>query len=156
MKIRDFLLTYLIALVVITTVGLFQRSAGYMDAEYYASIGSGIREGVGFNQNFLWNYLDNPTGIPFPSKDLLDAASFNTFDNECDIFSLLVIKQLYGYSIFFFHRSSLFSQLGSPSDLQKDEVMRGLQAFWRFFQVFIFFIMRYPKHSPPAWFLGHY
>jgi hypothetical protein len=68
MKIRDFLFIYLIALVVITTVGLFQRSAGYMDAEYYASIGSGIREGVGFNQNFLWNYLDNPTGIPFPSN----------------------------------------------------------------------------------------
>lgn len=68
MKIRDFLFIYLIALVVITTAGLLQRSAGYMDAEYYASIGSGIRKGDGFNQNFLWNYLDDPTGIPHPSN----------------------------------------------------------------------------------------
>jgi hypothetical protein len=68
MKFRDFLFIYLTALVVITTAGLLQRSAGYMDAEYYASVGSGIRTGDGFNQNFLWNYLDDPTGIPHPSN----------------------------------------------------------------------------------------
>jgi hypothetical protein len=68
MKNRDFLFIYFIAVVVITTAGLLQRSAGYMDAEYYASIGAGIREGDGFNQNFLWNYLDDPTGIPHPSN----------------------------------------------------------------------------------------
>ena len=83
MKIRDYLFLYLIAVLVISAAGILQRSAGYMDAEYYAAIGSGIRSGTGFTQNFLWNYLDDPVGIPHPSNtywmplaSILSAISF--------------------------------------------------------------------------------
>jgi hypothetical protein len=41
--------------------------AGYMDADYYFVMGKVLAEGKGFSEPFLWNYLDDPVGIPHPS-----------------------------------------------------------------------------------------
>jgi hypothetical protein len=65
---KDYLILFLLSVVVITTVGLVQKSAGYMDAEYYAVTGKGLISGNGLIQNFLWNYLDDPIGIPHPAN----------------------------------------------------------------------------------------
>lgn len=42
-------------------------SPGYMDADYYFATGREIADGNGFSEPFLWNYLDDPAGIPHPS-----------------------------------------------------------------------------------------
>ncbi len=48
-------------------IALLQTTPGYMDADYYFAGGLQLASGAGFYENFLWNYLDNPTGIPHPS-----------------------------------------------------------------------------------------
>ncbi len=48
-------------------VAVFQHSPGYMDADYYAVTGMQLAQGRGFSEPFLWNYLDDPDGIPHPS-----------------------------------------------------------------------------------------
>ncbi|MDI6695637.1 MAG: hypothetical protein QME21_11370 [Anaerolineales bacterium] len=45
----------------------FQTAPGYMDAEYYFVGGLQLAEGKGFSEEILWNYLDDPKGIPHPS-----------------------------------------------------------------------------------------
>ena len=49
-------------------VSIFQDAPGYMDADYYYAIGLRLNRGYGFSEPFLWNYLDNPNGIPHPSN----------------------------------------------------------------------------------------
>ncbi|MBT3313808.1 MAG: hypothetical protein HN390_04265 [Anaerolineae bacterium] len=44
-----------------------QSTPGYMDADYYYATGIQLAEGKGFTEPFLWNYLDNPSGLPHPS-----------------------------------------------------------------------------------------
>lgn len=60
-----------VLLIVATTVCRFiislQPVPGYMDAAYYYSTGIQLAEGNGFNEPFLWNYLDNPQLLPHPS-----------------------------------------------------------------------------------------
>ncbi len=65
---KDYVVLFLLSLFVITSAGYLQKSAGYMDAEYYAVTGRGLLSGRGFTQDFLWNYLDDPSGIPHPSN----------------------------------------------------------------------------------------
>lgn len=48
-------------------VALLEVAPGYMDSEYYFSGGLQLVNGEGFSEPFLWNYLDNPEGIPHPS-----------------------------------------------------------------------------------------
>jgi len=67
MKKIDYLVLFIFEIVIILLVGLFQKSPGYMDAEYYYSGGIRLAEGYGFSEEFLWNYLDDPQGIPHPS-----------------------------------------------------------------------------------------
>jgi len=43
------------------------QSPGYMDADYYFATGRELSRGHGFNEPFLWNYLDDPPGLPHPS-----------------------------------------------------------------------------------------
>jgi hypothetical protein len=38
-----------------------------MDADYYYAGGLSLADGAGFSENFLWNYLDDPVGLPHPS-----------------------------------------------------------------------------------------
>ncbi|MBC7222791.1 MAG: hypothetical protein H5T59_00690 [Anaerolineae bacterium] len=40
---------------------------GYMDACYYYEGARALYRGQGFWENFLWNYLDDPAGLPHPS-----------------------------------------------------------------------------------------
>ncbi|MEW6568842.1 MAG: glycosyltransferase family 39 protein, partial [Chloroflexota bacterium] len=47
--------------------GLALRSPGYMDADYYYATARQLVEGKGLWEPFLWNYLDDPAGLPHPS-----------------------------------------------------------------------------------------
>jgi hypothetical protein len=44
-----------------------QTSPGYMDADYYYTGGLRLAQGHGFWEQVLWNYLDDPAGLPHPS-----------------------------------------------------------------------------------------
>ena len=68
MKWWHYLLLYALGLGVVFTVSIFQSSPGYMDADYYYAVGLRIANGYGFSEPFIWNYLDNPAGIPHPSN----------------------------------------------------------------------------------------
>jgi hypothetical protein len=56
-----------IGLVVILGVASIQDLPGYLDSDYYFVGGLQLVEGKGFTEPFLWNYLDDPKGIPHPS-----------------------------------------------------------------------------------------
>lgn len=43
------------------------NSAGYMDADYYFSMGKVVASGEGLFEPFIWNYLNNPAEIPHPA-----------------------------------------------------------------------------------------
>ncbi|NMB53196.1 MAG: hypothetical protein GYA15_00715 [Leptolinea sp.] len=86
---KDALLQYLAALVVFLVLSLWIREPGYMDAEYYTLSAVQLAEGKGLTQPILWNYLDDPTGIPHPSHtywmpapSLLAAASMSLFGRQ--------------------------------------------------------------------------
>lgn len=64
---RDYLLQYLIALIFFGVSSLWVRTPGYMDAEYYTLSAIQMVEGKGMTQPILWNYLDDPAGLPHPS-----------------------------------------------------------------------------------------
>lgn len=56
-----------LGLLIPVTAAYFQPSPGYMDADYYFAGGVRLADGYGFSERILWNYLDNPEGIPHPS-----------------------------------------------------------------------------------------
>ncbi len=58
----------LLGLGVALVVAAFQETPGYMDADYYFAGGVRLAQGYGLNEPFLWNYLDNPKGLPHPSN----------------------------------------------------------------------------------------
>jgi hypothetical protein len=64
---RDYFILYLISLTTVVIVAAFQSSPGYMDADYYYAGGVQLAEGHGFQEEILWNYLDDPSGLPHPS-----------------------------------------------------------------------------------------
>jgi hypothetical protein len=55
------------ALVVRLLTALPLQQPGYMDAYYYYETAQSLYRGDGFNEDFLWNYLDDPAGLPHPS-----------------------------------------------------------------------------------------
>jgi len=67
MSKRKYLILFFVGLIVSFTTALLQRVPGYMDAEYYFAGGIQLAEGEGFYESFLWNYLDDPAGLPHPS-----------------------------------------------------------------------------------------
>lgn len=74
------------ALLVNLGVAALQSTPGYMDAAYYYSGGLRLAEGHGFSELILWNYLDDPAGLPHPSHaywlplpSLVVAASLKLF-----------------------------------------------------------------------------
>jgi hypothetical protein len=67
MNWRDYFLVGLISLGILVFVSVFQSAPGYMDADYYYSGGVRLAEGHGFQEEILWNYLDDPAGLPHPS-----------------------------------------------------------------------------------------
>jgi hypothetical protein len=64
---QDYALLYALALVLALGVSLVQRAPGYTDAEYYFGGGLRLFQGEGFSEMILWNYLDDPSGLPHPS-----------------------------------------------------------------------------------------
>ena len=64
---RQYLLLALLGLAAVTFVAVLQPSPGYMDADYYYAGGLQLVNGHGFTEPYLWNYLDDPTGLPHPS-----------------------------------------------------------------------------------------
>jgi len=63
---RDLWLLLSLSLVVRLAVAAFIPRPGYMDAAYYAAGALHLAQGGGFSEPFLWNYLDDPAGIPHP------------------------------------------------------------------------------------------
>ncbi len=64
---RQYLLLALLGLAAATFVAALQSSPGYMDADYYYAGGLQLVNGHGFTEPYLWNYLDDPAGLPHPS-----------------------------------------------------------------------------------------
>ena len=64
---HDYLILFLVGIIVALIAAVFEPVPGYMDAEYYYASGLQIASGNGFFEPFLWNYLDDPAGIPHPS-----------------------------------------------------------------------------------------
>ena len=67
MRRRDIILLLALAVLVYFVVSLFVASPGYMDADYYFVTARQLAAGKGFSEPFIWNYLDDPSGLPHPS-----------------------------------------------------------------------------------------
>jgi hypothetical protein len=67
MSLRVYGLLFVLGLSVALLPAALERSPGYMDAEYYFAGGQQLATGQGFSEPFLWNYLDDPAGMPHPS-----------------------------------------------------------------------------------------
>jgi hypothetical protein len=67
MKWRHYAVLFVIGLSVPLIVSRFQTLPGYMDADYYFAGGMQLANGKGFTEPYLWNYLDDPAGLPHPS-----------------------------------------------------------------------------------------
>lgn len=65
---RSYLLLAVVALLVLLSVAAFQPAPGYMDADAYYAGGRQLASGQGFTEPYLWNYLDDPPGLPHPSN----------------------------------------------------------------------------------------
>jgi 4-amino-4-deoxy-L-arabinose transferase-like glycosyltransferase len=64
---RYLLYFFLLGLFTAIIASIWVDSPGYMDAEYYYSTGLSLSKGKGFQESFIWNYLNDPTGLPTPS-----------------------------------------------------------------------------------------
>lgn len=67
MSRRDLFLLFLLGLIIPLFVAQFQPYPGYLDADYYFAGGLQLAQGRGFTEPYLWNYLDDPQGLPHPS-----------------------------------------------------------------------------------------
>jgi hypothetical protein len=67
MNWRHYLILFIVGLLVPLGISRFQSKPGYMDADYYFVGGMQLAEGKGFTEPYLWNYLDDPAGLPHPS-----------------------------------------------------------------------------------------
>jgi hypothetical protein len=67
MNWRHYILLFLVGLIVPFTISRFQSLPGYMDADYYYAGGMQLASGNGFNEPYLWNYLDGTESLPHPS-----------------------------------------------------------------------------------------
>jgi hypothetical protein len=67
MNWRHYAILFVLGLIVPGAVSSFQSLPGYMDADYYFAGGIQLANGKGFTEPYLWNYLDDPAGLPHPS-----------------------------------------------------------------------------------------
>lgn len=63
----DWIWIALIGLLVQALWGMGMEYPSYMDAYYYATNGQRLADGFGFTEEVIWQYLDNPEGLPTPS-----------------------------------------------------------------------------------------
>ncbi len=64
---RGMWIYFVLGAVIYSLVAVYQSTPGYMDAEYYTATALQIAGGKGFQEPFIWNYLNQPEGIPAPS-----------------------------------------------------------------------------------------
>ncbi len=64
---RDMILLFAVSLIVRLLLIITIQGPGYMDAAYSYDIALNLAQGQGFVEPFLWNYLDDPAGLPHPS-----------------------------------------------------------------------------------------
>ncbi len=64
---RFYFLLFLLGLALPLFIARFQPYPGYLDADYYFAGGIQLAEGRGFNEPYVWNYLDGATSLPHPS-----------------------------------------------------------------------------------------
>jgi len=64
---RDLSFILLLTIILRIAAALPLERPGYMDAYYYYDGAESLYLGMGFNDQFLWNYLDEPSSIPHPS-----------------------------------------------------------------------------------------
>jgi len=64
---RTYFILFLVGLILPVTLAQFQPVPGYIDADYYFAGGIQLVSGHGFNEPYLWNYLDGTTSLPHPS-----------------------------------------------------------------------------------------
>ncbi len=67
MNWRNYLLLAVLGFLLAFCVAQFQHFPGYLDSDYYFAGGVQLAQGKGFTEPYLWNYLDNPQGLPHPS-----------------------------------------------------------------------------------------
>jgi len=67
MNWRHYVILFAFGLLVPFAISRFQNLPGYMDADYYFAGGAELAKGNGFTEPYLWNYLDDPQGLPHPS-----------------------------------------------------------------------------------------
>ncbi|MFC1879643.1 hypothetical protein ACFLZW_06980 [Chloroflexota bacterium] len=67
LRFLHYILLSTLGIVVALGVSVFQNTPGYMDADYYYSGGVRLAGGYGFSDEVIWNYLDDPDGLPHPS-----------------------------------------------------------------------------------------
>ena len=60
-------LIFIFSLMLYFFASTYQESPGYMDADYHLYMGQRLSNNFGFSENILWNYLDDPSGLPHPS-----------------------------------------------------------------------------------------
>lgn len=64
---RVYFILFLLGLLINGIVASFQHLPGYIDADYYFVGGMRLVQGKGFAEPFLWNYIDDPAGLPHPA-----------------------------------------------------------------------------------------
>lgn len=67
MNRRTYFLLALLGFSLSFFIAQFQSFPGYLDSDYYFSGGVQLAQGKGFTEPYLWNYLDDPKGLPHPS-----------------------------------------------------------------------------------------
>lgn len=67
MPFRIYLLLFLFGIIPPVIIAQFQPAPGYLDSDYYFAGGIQLATGRGFNEPYLWNYLDGTTSLPHPS-----------------------------------------------------------------------------------------
>ncbi len=66
MNWKHYLVISSVALLITIYLAQYQSAPGYMDAEYYYSMGLRIANGNGLTEPFIWNYLTAVEEIPHP------------------------------------------------------------------------------------------
>src|SRR5688572_15790778 len=67
MSFRTYLILFFSGLILPIILSQFQPKPGYLDSEYYYAGGIQLATGNGFNEPYLWNYLDGTKSLPHPS-----------------------------------------------------------------------------------------
>ncbi len=67
MSWRRYVLLGILGFALALGVAQFQHFPGYLDSDYYYAGGTQLAAGRGFTEPYLWNYLDDPRGLPHPS-----------------------------------------------------------------------------------------